>query len=220
MAEAGQVLAEVTEKHPADAYAWYYLGQVQLRQNKPGAAVVSLQQAVDIDPTLSDGWADLGKALTLAGLPNRAAEAFRKAILYAPRNLDAFHHLMTILLDQGKHQEIIDRLTHARRLMPGNPYINRFLAWELATAPEASLRNGDQAVNIARNLIERQPYEPRFLDVMAAAYAEQGDFNQAVAAAELAIAVAKKNGNDALVKEIQPSLNRYRNGQPFRQRGN
>ena len=54
-------------------------------------------------------------------------------------------------------------------------------AWFLATCPDAGSRNGNTAVIEARVACELSRWDdPRYLDTLAAAYAENGEFDQAV----------------------------------------
>ena len=91
------------------------------------------------------------------------------------------------------------------------------LAWMLATCPDASVRNGAEAVAIARQLVQaRRAPDPLLLTTLAAAYAETGQFPQAVATAERALALAKSAGQTILALEVQSQLDLYRTGRPCR----
>ena len=54
------------------------------------------------------------------------------------------------------------------------------------------------------------------LDTLAAAHAENGDFNQAVAVAERALAAAQAAKDGPLADDIAVRLELYRLGQPYR----
>lgn len=76
------------------------------------------------------------------------------------------------------------------------------LAWLLATADDAGLRDAERALRLARTAVEREP-TAETLDALAAALAENGQFDAAVAAQQRAIAAlhgdeesAAKRGTD------------------------
>ncbi len=64
------------------------------------------------------------------------------------------------------------------------------LAWIRATNPDASLRNGRQAVDLARHACETVPGSVKYLDTLAAAYAEAGDAKRAADTERAAIKAA------------------------------
>ena len=75
------------------------------------------------------------------------------------------------------------------------------LAWLLATNPDPSARNGQEAVQLAETACRLTQYQPPMLiGTLAAAYAEAGRFEDAIWAAEKACAMAAEQGNDPLQK--------------------
>lgn len=87
------------------------------------------------------------------------------------------------------------------------------LAWLLATTPDASLRNGSQAVEFATKACELTSYQKAdLLDTLAAAHAEAGQFETAIRRAKEALEKA-----DAQQKPtIAIRLELYEAGKPFR----
>jgi Flp pilus assembly protein TadD len=87
------------------------------------------------------------------------------------------------------------------------------VAWVLATSPDASVRNGAEAVKMATRAVELSGgREPDTLDTLAAAYAESGRWEQATETARRALALAR----EPLAKDIRARLALYENRQPFR----
>jgi len=91
-----------------------------------------------------------------------------------------------------------------------------YLAWMLATCPEASVRDGAQAVVNARRACELVNWqEGRYWDILAAAYAEAGDFAEAVAWQEKVIETLGEDTPEADRKIMEERLVLFREGKPF-----
>jgi tetratricopeptide (TPR) repeat protein len=90
------------------------------------------------------------------------------------------------------------------------------LAWTLATSEEAGLRDGAQAVKYAERACELTHYqETVVIGTLAAAYAEAGRFDEAIATAEKACMMASESGDPDLRKRNQELLVLYRAHQPY-----
>jgi tetratricopeptide (TPR) repeat protein len=96
------------------------------------------------------------------------------------------------------------------------------LAWVLASCPDASLRDGKMAVETATRACELSKWtEASFLDTLAAAYAETGDYPSAVRWQREAI--AKLSAADPTRAEFSDRLQLYESSKPYRddaQKGN
>jgi hypothetical protein len=87
-------------------------------------------------------------------------------------------------------------------------------AWLRATCPDEKHRDGNQAVADAKQACESSSWKNmRHLDTLAAAYAETGDFIEAVKWQEQAITLA----SPALKSEYEARLALYRDQQPYRE---
>jgi tetratricopeptide (TPR) repeat protein len=86
------------------------------------------------------------------------------------------------------------------------------LAWQAATCPDAKLREGKAAVEWGKKAVELTPTS-NTRNSLAAAYAEAGDFDQAVA--EQTKALDNKNLSAAIRTAYQQRLELYKSKKPF-----
>lgn len=120
----------------------------------------------------------------------------------------------------GKTAEAMAEYRAILKLDPAAVAIANDLAWILATNPNDRLRNGAEAVRLLDKIPrEGSEAQPEFLDTLAAAYAEAGDFPKAMAVARQAADAAKNAGQTDLVKDIESRLATYRQKRPFRDAG-
>ena len=92
------------------------------------------------------------------------------------------------------------------------------LVWLRATCPEPSLRNGAEAVELARRANQLSGgNQPHVLDTLAAAYAEAGHFPEAVSTAQQALELATPQQSPTTVAALRTRLALYEAGKPCRQ---
>ena len=92
------------------------------------------------------------------------------------------------------------------------------LAWVLATCPDPSLRNGPEALALAERAMQLTGGgNPMVLRVLAAAFAENGQYPDAIAAAQQAWQLSR--ANPSLAATLQEHLKYYQRHQPFRDQG-
>ncbi len=153
---------------------------------------------------------------TELGDPNAGALLLRESLAIQP-NASDYALLARALLAAGQSSDAVDAFRHALELRPNWPPAMNDLAWVLATSADAASRNGEQAVALAEKLSAMSDTEsPSRLDTLAAAYAETGRFDDAVAAAEKALRMAEESGNAALAERLTNRLEGYRAKQPYR----
>ena len=105
----------------------------------------------------------------------------------------------------------------AIELKPSDVSFLNNLAFVLATTPDASLRNGSKAIDLAKRANELSDWnQPDVLATLAAAYAELHRFTDAVEIGQKADQLAKLQGNLRLAQRIEHDIQLYREGNPLR----
>ena len=98
----------------------------------------------------------------------------------------------------------------------GNEMARNNLAWLLATSPRASLRNGARAVELSEPIaVLYDDWE--YLDTLAAAWAEQGDFVAAIRTQQRALQLATGNTDTITLQQMQQRLALFQQDQPYRE---
>ena len=94
------------------------------------------------------------------------------------------------------------------------------LAWLLATYPDDKFRNGKRAVELAEWACKVTSYKiPKLLDTLAAAYAEEKRFTEAIETATKALELAELQKNPVVqIQQIRFRLEQYKAGRPIRYR--
>jgi tetratricopeptide (TPR) repeat protein len=183
-------------------------------------AVAQFQQALQARPDYVDAHNDLGIALFQKGRTDEAVAQFQQALLIEPDYADAHYNLAIALLQKGRTGEAISQYQHALQIRPFYWEALNNLALLLATLPQASLRDGHKAVELARQAEQITGEDnPVVLGTLAAAYAESGRFPEATATARRAVQLAAGRHNDAMAATLQAQLNLYQAGGPLRDLG-
>jgi hypothetical protein len=119
---------------------------------------------------------------------------------------------------QGNFAEAFARNRLALKTQPDAPTLLNNLARMLATCPDASLRNGPEAVQFAEKACQLTHYNEMLpVSTLAAAYAEAGRFDDAIWIAQKACKLADKLGAPKWVKRNQVLLALYLKHQPYHQ---
>jgi tetratricopeptide (TPR) repeat protein len=118
----------------------------------------------------------------------------------------------------GKYGASAAELEHIISLQPkGTTYPSALnhLAWLRATCPDASIRDGGQAITYAKRACALTAWKRGApIDTLAASYAEAGDFESAIRYAEQAIRAGDLS--PATMSDVQHHLASFRGRQPIR----
>ena len=125
-------------------------------------------------------------------------------------------NLASVLSAQGLIREALSHYDEALRLDPDSLEAFNNAAWILATSPSAEYRDGPKAVQFGQRACELSSNSiPTMIGTLAAAYAEAGQFTQAIKAAERARDLATAQGQGELARKNEELLERYRAGKSY-----
>jgi tetratricopeptide (TPR) repeat protein len=152
-----------------------------IRDKNLGDAIKQYREAIDIKPDYVEAYFNLGNALTKKGDVDDAIYNYRKALQIDPDFFKSYYNIAKILYGEGKIAEAIDNFQRALTINKETPQTLFNLSWIYSTSENKSYRNGKKAVKLAEKLCRLTGHQqPLALDALAAAYAENGNFNKAV----------------------------------------
>jgi tetratricopeptide (TPR) repeat protein len=193
------------------------LGIVFLGQGKLDEAISFLQSAVDLRPANSPAHENLAKALLQKGRLADALVHYRKLLDLQPNNMEVHNIVGTVLVQQGSVLEGVEEWQKVLSVEPDNGNAMSNLAWVFATCPDQSIRNGGKAVQLAEQAVRISGGRIAILfRTLAAAYAENGRFPEAIQIAQRGVELANNQGNPGLATELQGNIVLYQEQQPLR----
>jgi len=200
-------LATTTDNAPMQQL----LGNAFLLQKKPEEAARHFAEAARICPDSAPIQSDLALALATEGKFDEAIATYRIALKIKPHEIKPRYTLANLLAVQGKYHEAIEEYQATLQEDHDHLLALNDLAWILATAPDPHLRNGAEAVELAEKACQLTNYKTTlFVGTLAAAYAEAGQFDDAIKSADKAIIMATVEGNKTLVAKNKELLELYR----------
>ncbi len=202
---------------PKNLAAHYNLAIALQRNDELDAAVAEFRRTLQLDPGHLEARNNLAIALLKQGQPEAAIEQWKSALQEAPGDAGMHNNLAVAYLGQGRVAEAVAEWRATLRLDPGRAGTELSLAWILATAPNDGIRNGNEALALARRAIETSAARNLMAErVLAAALAETGHFAEAIATAEQGAAGAAEAQQPAVADLLQGDLQLYRQNVPLR----
>ena len=199
---------------PDFAQAHYNWGNALVALGRPGVALARYQDAVRIKLDYADAHYNWGNALVALGRPEEAIAHYQDAVRINPDDAYAYFKCGAVYGQLGKHELAVKNFDKAIELKPDFVQAYNNLAWLLATCPDEKYRDGQKAVSIARRACELLGWKnAHVLAALSAAYAESGQFAEAVKWQTKAIELAPAG----VKAELQSHLKLYQARKPYRQ---
>ncbi|HXZ68909.1 MAG TPA: tetratricopeptide repeat protein [Alphaproteobacteria bacterium] len=209
-------LKDITSLYTLRAAAYENTGQY----DKAAADFTTVVTRTPTDPLAYNN-----RATAYAGLKKQelVIADLSKAIELSP-NQPLFYENRGFAYDETADcKSAIDDFDKALAINPdGIAYAGK--AWVRSTCPDGAYRNGAEALDLAIKAIQLGPGNaqlaaaaaPNFHMALAAAYAEGGQFNNAVVEQELAIKLLPSDATDEMKQRANLALQAFKANKPFR----
>ena len=208
-----------------NAATHYNLGRALMENNLANAlarkgrldeAVSHYEESVRLRPDYGDPYFNLGSVLFQQGRIDDAIAQWHKALAAQPDDAGFHTALGNAFLNKGLQKDAIAEYEHAARISRQDAMARNNLAWLLATSSDASIRDGNRAIEVAKQAVQLSGgQDANYLRTLAAAYAESGRFAEAAETGRRALQAAQTQGNSILANTIRDDIALYELGLPY-----
>ncbi len=217
-AKAIKDYTKAIEWNPGYAEAYYNRGIAYDDKGEYDRAIKDYTKAIEINPRYSDAYINRGIANGRKGEYDQAVLDFNEAIAIDPSGANAYYNRGLAYNKKGQYDQSISDYTKAIEVKPGYSSAYNSLAWILATCVDGRYRDGREAIKLSKQALKSNS-NPFYMDTLAAAYAEAGEFEDAVQTQEEVLTLLRKRGDaHNLMGEASRRLEFYRAGKPWREK--
>lgn len=200
-----------------EASAYSQLGVAMANWGKPDSAISYFRKARELNPMSALHNFNLGVALCNHGHASEGIMLLEQACQISPEEERYSSTLFDQYVSAGRWTEALQLGSQVHAAAPKNLGMGLKLAWLLATCPRDKLRNGAEAAKIAELIVQgMNSPSPEVLDCLAAAYAENGQYDLAATTIAQAIQIAESAGEQDKVSKFREREERYLQKRPWR----
>lgn len=215
--EALEVYREAEQIGPRRLQVYNNLGNVLSHLGRHQESLNEYRQALQLQPDNARLHNAAGCELAALDRYDRALDEFARAQQIDPAYATAHVEAAKTLFKIGRDFEGLDEFRAALRIEPGNYQTLATAAHYLAANENAAARDGKSALTLAMEADALSGHvQPVVLDYLGMAYAETGDFSNAVACVQKALLVANAAGMQN-TGAMQHRLDLYQKHQPWRE---
>jgi tetratricopeptide (TPR) repeat protein len=207
---------EALRLNPRDAYIYLNRGSLLMELGDFTGALADYARTLAINP--HEEAAHLGRAriYLMRCKPEEALKDADAAVAIAPGQAFVYGCRAAVYTELRRYTEAETDIKKAMRTKSYDPTAAlSSLAWFRATCPDSRFRNGKEALAAARRRCPNTNFWGyECLDTLAAAYAETGDFDQAVKCEAQAIETAPSRL--PTLSDMKERLELYKRHKPYR----
>ena len=201
-------LIRAIELDPNYGHAHFNLGVLRYRQGNYSNAVEHFESALSTNPALTQAYLNLGTTYAAMGKFQSAIDVWKTLERIQPDNAALVFNIGLGWLRLGQEANAYSALQKAIDLEPYNRQAATTLIRLLATSQLSSVRDALRAIAMAEHLHTSNPSDPVVADLLAVAFAANGDFEHAVHYGEIALELSQ--GNQRFAGQIRSRVKRYR----------
>jgi tetratricopeptide (TPR) repeat protein len=175
-------------------------------------ALADYDQTLKLDPKHFDAYLWRGQVWFALADYDKAIDDFGAVIRLEQKHVEAYLYRALAWAKKKDYEKALSELENAVRIDPKDASVQNQIAWIRATCPEARWRDGKKAVEAGQRAVELKKGNAGFVDTLAAAYAEAGDFEQAVSLQEQVLQDPRFQNNEGARRRLEL----YRNKMAFR----
>jgi arylsulfatase A-like enzyme/Flp pilus assembly protein TadD len=218
---AEQILRPLWEAHPDSAPLIHGLVEVLNQLERYDEAIPLLRRAIELDPGFQNFYLLLATMTEKKGEVSEAEALLRTAMDMDACGIKPRIRLANLMASETRYAEQLAILDAGIEQCSGSTataFRNDY-AYVLASCPDERFRDGPRALEIAQQVVaEGKGAHPTYLDTLAAAYAEVGQFEKAVETSRKAIALLQnRDMPEEAVASFRNNLEHYEAGRPVRQ---
>jgi tetratricopeptide (TPR) repeat protein len=206
---------QVIQSSPEFAKAYFSLGVVLAERGEYREAADRFESALARDPGYVQARVQLANALARTGRPDQALAEYSRVVEQSPTSSEAAMGYAFALVRLHRYQEARDRLAEGMKAYPEQPMFGHALARLLATAPDATVRDGQRAIKLVEQLLKDQQ-TVELGETSAMALAELGQYTQAAEMQRNIMAAAAQAGITGPRERLERNLKLYERGVPCR----
>ena len=203
------------ELDPRNARAYLFRGIAKAGKGDSRAAIEDYNKAIEINPNDADAYRNRGSDRIKVGDEKGAQADYERTLEIDPGYGYAYVGLGIIKQKRGDFAGAIAHYWKATEVESGIFEAYNALAWIFATCPKAEFRDGKRAVEVgleAAKLTKNQ--DPYVLGTLGAAYAESGNFAEAIKYQQQALSFPHYDKNEGERGRLRLQL--YQQGKPYR----
>jgi tetratricopeptide (TPR) repeat protein len=168
-----------------NSYQYKRLGAVHFQLKLYDKALADIAKAVELRPDDDSNllWIDpasVGRCPDERFRNGMLALADKSIEVTRGKDADAFRTRAILNRGMGHHDKVIADLEKAAELRPTAPRHLNFLAWILATSPDAKSRDPRRAVEVAQKAMHLQPANGNHCNTLGVAQYRAGDWNASI----------------------------------------
>jgi len=161
------------------------------------------------------GFHQRGMTHEAMGQNAKALADYNHALKLNQEAIDVRYSRGALLVKMGHYRKALPDLRFAAKESPKTSEFVNALAWLLATCPDAKVRDGKEAVQLAGRVVSVERTSS-YLDTLAAAHARTGDFGKAISTQKEVLLLAQSEKASAeVLDEFKRRLDLYMAGKAY-----